>query len=485
MVVSTFKRGLKLNTRKHATEGKAVEIAPLPRQVVIPINQHFGAPNKALVNVGDKVRRGQRIAEGLAPGPMTVPVHASISGVVKKIEPRPQSNNTEGLCVIIEAEETPDEANGEMFMQPLDPFSCSKEDALQRIRDAGIIGMGGAGFPAHIKLSPPPNKPIDFIIANGAECEPYLTTDEALLSEKTDLLVKGLAIVMKTTGVTKAIIGMEDNKLSLIPTIEKEVQKGNYPGEIKVGLCKTLYPQGGEKMLITALTGREVPSGGLPMDAGCVVCNVGSLVAIAEAFTLGKPLIDRDLTVSGKACKNPKNIRVPIGTIITDLPKDFIDIDYEKLRKVLYGGPMMGNAVPAPDVPIQKNTSGIILLTKEELVAEEEAYCIRCGRCIRNCPMKLSPVVMNTALNADDLDEAVLTGLLDCIECGSCSYVCPARIKLTQRFREGKQKLRNRQQLTKEAQEKAKKAAEKKANLFQHTAPASSPPPSSTGGSNA
>jgi len=443
MAVSTFKRGLKLNTRKHATEGKAVDLAPLPKQVVIPINQHFGAPNKVLVNVGDKVRRGQRIAEGAAPGPMTVPVHASISGVVKKIEPRTQSNNTEGLCVIIEADA---EAGAEMFMPPLDPFTCTKEEALARIRDAGIVGMGGAGFPSHVKLSPPPGKTIDIIIADGAECEPYLTTDEAVLTEKPNLLVKGLAIVMKITGVSKAIIGMEDNKANLIPMIEREVRLGNYPGEIGVGLCKTLYPQGGEKMLITALTGREVPSGGLPMDAGCIVSNVGTLVAIAEAFTLGKPLVDRDLTVSGGACKTPRNIRAPIGAILTDMPEGFIDIDFERLRKVLYGGPMMGTAVPGPDIPIQKNTSGIILMTQEELAADEEGVCIRCGRCIRNCAMRLSPVVMNNALEAGDLDEAVSSGLLDCIECGSCSYMCPARIKLTQRFRVGKQLLRIRQQ---------------------------------------
>jgi len=463
---------LKLDGRKHATEGKAVELVPLPAQVVIPINQHFGAPNKVLVNVGDRVRRGQRIAEGMAPGPMTAPVHTSISGVIKKIEPRSQSNNTEGLCVIIEADSSVDE--GDMFMSPLDPFTCSKEEALQRIRDAGIIGMGGAGFPTHVKLSPPPNKPIDIIIADAAECEPYLTTDEAVLTEKPHLLIKGVAIVMKITGVNRAIIGIEDNKTSLVPMLEQEIRLGNYPGDIQVGLCKTLYPQGGEKMLITALTGREVPSGGLPMDVGCIVSNAGTLVAIAEAFTLGKPLIDRDLTVSGGACKIPKNIRAPIGTILSELPKEFMDIDFSRLRKILYGGPMMGNAVPSLDVPIQKNTSGIILMTAEELIADEEGACIRCGRCIRNCAVRLSPVVMNNALEADDLDEAVNTGLLDCIECGSCSYMCPAKIKLTQRFRVGKQRLRNRQQLAKEAQEKVKKAAEAKAALFQPAPPANS-----------
>ena len=466
MAVKTFKRGLKLDTRKFATEGKPIENVPSPKQVVIPINQHFGAPNKVLVSAGDTVKRGQRIAEGMASGPMTVPVHASINGIVKKIEPRPQANNSEGLCVIIEAAE----GDGEMFMPPLDPFNCTKEEALQRIRDAGIIGMGGAGFPAHVKLSVPPGKNIDIVIADGAECEPYLTTDEAVMVEKPGLLVKGLAIVMKIVGVSKAIIGMEDNKTALIPIIEREIRQGNYPGEIKVGLCKTLYPQGGEKMLITALTGRQVPSGGLPMDSGCVVSNVGTMVAIAEAFTLGKPQIDRDLTVSGGACKNPKNIRVPIGTIPSDLPVEFLDIDHQQLRKVIYGGPMMGTSVPAPDRPIQKNTSGIILMTNKELIAEEEGPCIRCGRCIKNCAMLLSPVVMNNALDSADLDEAVQTGLLDCIECGSCAYVCPAKIKLTQRFRVGKQRLRNYQQLTKEAQEKAKKAAEARAALFQQQA---------------
>jgi electron transport complex protein RnfC len=252
---------------------------------------------------------------------------------------------------------------------------------------------------------------------------------------------------MKITGVNRAIIGMEDNKAALIPLLEKTIKELAPPGTIEIGLCKTRYPQGGEKMLITALTGREVPSGGLPMDAGCIVQNVGTLAAIAEAFTLGKPLIERGLTISGGACKTPKNILAPIGALITDFPGEFFDIDYEKLQKILFGGPMMGTAVPTPAIPIQKNTSGIVLMTAEETYADREGPCIRCGRCVRNCPCRLSPVLMNNALEAGDLDEAVKTGLLDCIECGSCTYICPARIKLVQRFRIGKGRLRAKQAL--------------------------------------
>ncbi|MDR0313310.1 MAG: electron transport complex subunit RsxC, partial [Treponema sp.] len=211
MALHTFKRGLKLDPHKHATEGKAIEIVPSPKQVTIPINQHFGAPDKCIVNTGDQVKRGQKIAEGAAPGPMTVPVHASVCGLVKKIEPRLLPNNSEGLCVIIEADGT-DETD---FLPPLDPFNCTKEEAIQRIRDAGIIGMGGAGFPTHVKFNPPPGKTIDLIIANGAECEPYLTTDEAVMAEKADVLIQGLSMVMKITGVKKAIIGLEANKAKL------------------------------------------------------------------------------------------------------------------------------------------------------------------------------------------------------------------------------------------------------------------------------
>jgi electron transport complex protein RnfC len=441
--------------RKDFTEGKPFELVPPPKQVVIPINQHFGAPNQSLVNVGDKVVRGQKIADGIAdaaasPGPMTVPVHASISGTVVKVEPRTQSNNTEGLCVVIQADAGENGA-AEEFMPPLDPLVCTREEALARIREAGIIGMGGAGFPAHVKLSPPPGKPINLIIANAAECEPYLTTDEAIMNGKPHLLVKGLAITMKITGVNRAIIGMEENKKKLIPLFERELRLAEMTDKISFGLCKTRYPQGGEKMLIAALTGREVPSGGLPMDVGCIVQNVGSRIAIAEAFYLGKPLIDRDLTVSGGACKTPKNIRVPIGASLSEMPPEFMEIDHARLARIVYGGPMMGSAVASLEIPIQKNTSGIILMTREETCDEEEGPCIRCGRCVQYCACGLTPVIMNMRLDQDNLDGAVNAGLMDCMECGSCSYICPARIKLVQRFRVGKQRLKIRKSAAQKA----------------------------------
>jgi electron transport complex protein RnfC len=389
---------------------------------------------------------------------MTVPVHASIAGIVKKIEARTQSNNTDGPCIIIEA----DPSIGDEFLPPLDPFACTNEEALARIRAAGIVGMGGAGFPTHMKLNPPPGLKLDYVIADAAECEGYLTTDEAAISAKAETIVNGIAIVMKLTGVGQAIIGMEDNKEFLVPRLEKAIAESRCPDRIRVVLCRTLYPQGGEKMLITALTGREVPSGKLPGEAGCVVQNVGSLLAISEAFTLGRPLIKRGLTVSGGACGNPRNIVAPIGTLLSDLPPEYFAIDYGRLAKIIFGGPMMGTAVPHAGIPIQKNTSGVNFLTAEETYANPEGCCIRCGRCARNCSARLFPVLMNNALEAGDLDEARDIGLLDCMECGACTFNCPARIRLVQRFRVGKFHLRNHM-AAKQAREKAKAEAAAKA----------------------
>lgn len=434
----SFKGGIHPPERKAATSGSLIHRIADPKQVVIPINQHFGPPNKPTVAVGDQVRRGDIIADG--EGTLNVPVHASIAGTVKKIEIRPLANNNLGLCIIIEN----DGSAEEVLMSALDIDSCTREQALMRIRSAGIIGMGGAGFPAHVKFNPPSDKKIDVLIANGCECEPYLTIDEATMIERASEIVRGMYIVLSILGIKRGYIGIEDNKTRAFKSLEQALLELPREIDIQLVFLKTKYPQGGEKMLIKALTGKEVPSGGLPLDVGCVVSNVGSLVAIAEAFDQGRPLVDRGLTVTGAACSTPGDKLVPVGTLLSDLIPDVLSIDNENLEKIIIGGPMMGTTIADANVPIQKNTSGAVFMTKNEATARAEGPCIRCGRCQLACPMGLSPVLMNKLLLTRDLEEAAAIGLLDCIECASCSFVCPAHIELVQRIRVGKQLLRNK-----------------------------------------
>ncbi|MCX7025202.1 MAG: electron transport complex subunit RsxC [Spirochaetes bacterium] len=444
MKKKTFRGGAHPPERKERTEGLPLEYVRSVKQVVIPVNQHFGAPIHPLVKVGDVVKRGQKIAD--AEAKMTVPVHASIAGVVKKIEPRMQPNNIDGMCIVIES----DGSDATDFLPPLDGFACTKEEALARIHEAGIVGMGGAGFPAHVKFSPPPGKTIDVVIANAAECEPYLTIDERTLAENGGDVVEGLAIVMKALGVKKGVVGLEDNKAQLVAGIGDAIAKRGHGLDISIQVLTTKYPQGGEKMLITAITGKEVPSGGLPMDVGCVVSNVGTLKAIADAFTKGIPLIERAFTITGGACETPKNLVAPIGTLVADLVPAIVKVNDASLRCIVAGGPMMGVSVPNYAFPIQKNTSGVLLMDRAEAEASEEGTCIRCGRCMRTCSCRLSPALINESLLANDLEDAEAIGLLDCIECGTCSFVCPSRVRLVQRFRVGKQLLRGKKQ--KEAQ---------------------------------
>ncbi len=457
MAVKTFKGGAHPPERKDRSSGLAVEHLYEVKQLVVPVNQHFGAPLLALVKVGDMVKRGQKIAD--ADGRMTVPVHSPMAGIVKKIEPRTQSNNSDGPCIVIEA--LPPVAEGEParnpedlvdFLPPLDAFACTKDEALARVRAAGIVGMGGAGFPTHIKLAP--SKPIAVVIANGAECEPFLTIDERTMIERPEDVVEGVAITMKIVNAPEGVIAVEENKAHAIPLLEKAIASSPRTRDgmkIRVQLLKTKYPQGGEKMLITAITGREVPSGGLPMDVGCVVQNIGTLCAMVDAFREGKPLIERGLTITGGACTKPVNVVAPIGTPVADIiAAGLAQVDEEKLGMVIYGGPMMGVAVPNYQIPVQKNTSGVLLLTAEEAKHWEEETCIRCGRCMRACSCRLSPALLAVAIEAGDYKEAEKIGLLDCIECGTCSFVCPAHRHLVQRFRVGKQILRALKQ--KEAQ---------------------------------
>ncbi|MGB9666236.1 MAG: electron transport complex subunit RsxC [Candidatus Cryosericum sp.] len=436
MNLKTFRGGIHPPERKEPTRDLPIERVPAPASVVIHLTQAIGAQNQPLVKVGDRVLKGQKIGD--VDACPAAAVHASITGIVKKIEPAPQSNLRDGMAVFIEADGT-DET---VYMEPLNPFACTREEAIKRLRDAGIVGMGGASFPTDVKLAPPADKPVDTVIANGSECEPYLTIDHRTMLEAPAAVVEGLAMAAHIVGAKQAIIAIESNKAEALPVIQKEIQAHAHGVPMDAVLVATKYPEGGEKMLIKAVTGREVPSHGLPADVGVVVQNIGTLVAISEAFLQGKPLIERGFTVSGGACKTPKNLYAPIGTVIGSLIPDVIQVS-DDLRKVIFGGPMMGIAVPTLQTPIAKGTSGVLFFNTAEAVQYEERQCIRCGRCAEACPMQLMPMLMNAAITINDLNHADTLGLVDCIECGACSYVCPARIPLTQRFKLGKDLLRN------------------------------------------
>lgn len=445
----SFPGGTHPPERKMVAHDSLVQpVLPSSNMVWIPVTQG-GRPNQPLVKVGDKVARGQKIAESSEF--MSAPVHSSVSGTVKKLEPHLVTGNSDVPCFVIQI----DKDEREEFLEPLDPFHCTKEEALARVKEAGIAGMGGASFPAHVKLNPPKGTKIEYVIANGAECEPYLCADAAAMFRYADDIAEGLAITMHITGAHTGIILIEDNKHFLKGELDRALSKqgslhSTQTFELKI--APTKYPQGGEKNITLAAVGREIPAGGLPAHIGCVVQNVATLRAIAEAFNLGKPLIDRSLTISGGAVVKPINIVAPIGTRVSDLIPQHIALK-DGVMKIISGGPMMGFAMKSPEFPIQKNTSGVLFLTKDEVNTEEETSCIGCARCLSVCSCQISPVLIVRSLKANDMDKALYYGLMDCVECGACAYICPARIKLVQHFKIGKAKFRA------ESQKKAARAA--------------------------
>jgi len=412
---------VKLEDNKFYTKDKNIEVLPLPRKVYILLAQHLGKPCSPCVSVGDSVSMGQRI--GFAEAHVYAPVHASIAGRVTAITDWPHPVLGRCRAVVIENDgNLPPQAIRGRLKEDIDKLS--PEDIKKIIFDSGIVGMGGASFPAHIKLNPP--RPVDTLIINGAECEPYLTADYRLMVEKALEIKKGIALVARCLGAKNILIAIEDNKPEAIKAFNCQLK-----------VLKSNYPQGGEKQLIKSVLGKEVPRGKLPFDLGVVVHNVATIFAIYEAVYLNKPLYERVVTVTGSILENPKNLLARIGTPIKELI-EFCAPVKENPAKIIIGGPMMGISQYTDEVPVIKSTNGILLCGKKETESLEEEYCIRCGACVRECPAGLVPCMINLASERSIWQEAINYGALDCIECGICSYVCPANRRLVQSIKRAK-----------------------------------------------
>ena len=417
------------------TSNKKIERVPLPKQVILPLSQHIGAPSKAIVKKGDEVKVGQKIAE--AGGFVSVPIHSTVSGkVTKVIEMVSSVTSNVGNAIVIEADGKDDWVK---IDKPSNPDKLSKEEILNRVKEAGIVGLGGATFPTHVKLQPPPDKKIDTIIINGCECEPFITSDHRLMLEHGEEILKGLEIMMKVLGCNEAYIGIESNKPDAIENMEKIVSESNISGEVIVESLPAQYPMGAEKTLLKRILGREVPIGGLPMDVGVVVQNVGTLKAIYDAIYAGIPLVERVLTVSG-AVKEPKNVISRFGTPASEII-DYCGGTTSNADVVIFGGPMMGIAQISFDTPTTKGTNSILLQKNNK---EVESNCIRCGTCVENCPMNLMPLMYVAYVKKNMYDELKDYWIDNCVECGSCAYGCPANIPLVQYIKVGKAELQKR-----------------------------------------
>ena len=421
---ATFERGIHPADAKGLTKDSPIVKANLPARVVIPLSQHTGAPAKPEVKVGDEVKRFQLI--GSSQGFVSAAVHASISGKVTAIGDFLHPSGRMIPSVVIESD-------GKDESLPLkdnsDYLKLGQDEIKTLIKDAGIVGLGGAAFPTNVKLSPPKEKPIDTVILNGAECEPFLTADHRLMLESPDKIVNGLKIIMKALGVTEGYIGIESNKPDAIKIMQDAVSGES---NIKVWPLRVKYPQGAEKMLIKSIKDREVPCRGLPMDVKVVVQNVGTALAIYEAVRYSKPLIERVVTITGRGIKEPKNMMVRIGTLLSELVEQCGGLADNSV-KLIVGGPMMGFAQWTLDIPVVKGTSGILALTEKEYVSSEDYRpCIRCGSCIDVCPMGLNPSMISILAEKGFYEEAKAYNLFDCFECGSCAFVCPSNRPMIQ-----------------------------------------------------
>ncbi|MEO0071152.1 MAG: electron transport complex subunit RsxC [candidate division WOR-3 bacterium] len=430
--MGSFHGGVHPREYKGATEHKPIEIAPLPSRVYIPLSQHTGAPSKPVVKKGDPVKTGSVIGE--QGGTISAPTHASVSGTVADVINLPHPLTGKLIPTVIIDSDGNDTLSEEIGEKDLSNLTSA--DIIESVRRAGVVGLGGAAFPTFFKLSL--KKPVDTLIINGCECEPFLTCDHRLMLEKPKEIVEGVEFIAKALGVENILIAIEDNKPDAIDIMTRMTEgKG-----ITIRRLKTKYPQGAEKQLIKACLNREVPSGGLPADVGCIVQNVGTAVAVREAVRFNRPLYQRVITVTGPGVKEPKNLLVRIGTLVKHLI-EFCGGYNNTPGKIIMGGPMMGVALAGDEVPVLKGTSGIIVFPPEK--EPDEGDCIRCGRCIEVCPMGLSPTQLNYHIKMGRLTKAKAGHILDCIECGSCAYVCPAKIRLVHSFKFAKSELARRQ----------------------------------------
>ncbi|MDD5033917.1 MAG: electron transport complex subunit RsxC [Methylococcaceae bacterium] len=452
--------GVHPEPRKAATSDRPIDVAfPMPAMLYLSLQQHVGQPAEPVVKVGERVLKGQLLAIGQ--GAISASVHAPTSGLIDDIMDYPSAHPSAlpSPTLLLEPDGEDRWIDG---LAEIDPFSLTPQEVCDRVGAAGVVGMGGAAFPSAVKLNLGRRTRIQTLLINGGECEPYLSCDDRLMRERAADIVDGINIMLHGLECNKAIVGIEDNKPQAYAAMCDAARP--HGGKIEVAQVPSLYPMGWDKQLIRYLTDKEVPAGGRAADVGVLMHNVGTAYAVQQAIRFGKPLISRIVTVSGDAVRAPRNVEAPIGTPLADL-LGFCGYQSEAVARYVMGGPMMGDALPHPNVPLVKGACGILALTETELAASDAKACIRCSRCVSSCPVGLLPLEMMTRIRAGQLEAAIGYGLKDCISCGSCSYVCPSQIPLVHYFKYASGELVSRQQAQHKAEQTKRLAEEKQARI--------------------